>query len=269
MKQYPLIANKIYNEPWLITREKHLAIQQVFEAHIAGSADKVLGYDRDEDSGYPKPRFINGVMVIPVHGILGKHLSSLEIWCGGCSVEQISEHIKRAEEDFSVREVIFDFRSPGGTVSGIPELANQIGRMRKRATAFADLECCSGAIWLASQAKQFYVTESAVIGSVGVYSIYLDRSKQLEEMGIKVNAISSGEFKLTGASFKPMTEEEREMLQARIDGIYAKFKTAITSHREIPDEYLQGQVFYGDEALTYGFCDGLVEAIEDLFESHR
>lgn len=268
MKNYPHIAQKLYNEPWLITKEKHANLTALFESHLSGADLKAGLFEQDgnNEEDDSAPRMEGGTLIIPVHGVLGKHLSSLEMMCGGCSVDVIGKALDEAEAAYNVRNVLLDFRSPGGVVSGIPELGRKIASFSKDVAAYTDLECCSGALWLAAQTDKFYCTESAMVGSCGVYSIYLDRSKQLEEIGVKVNAISSGEFKLAGASFKPMTERERAMLQDQCDDIHRKFQEAITSKRNVADEYLQGQVFYGDAAADIGMIDGLVEDIDEVLE---
>lgn len=265
MKSYPRIAQRIYNEPWLITRQKHATIQTVFEAHVSG--EKVGLFDDDEkDDGESKPRIVGSTQIIPVHGILGKHLSSFEMMCGGCSVDEVSKQIDAAEKNWQVQEVVFDFRSPGGNAQGIPEIGAKIAAMKKNTIAFTDSDCCSGAYWMASQCDSIVCTESADLGSVGVYSIYTDRSKQLEDAGVKVNAIVAGEFKLAGASFKPMTDEERKMLQDQVNYLHAKFQNAVTEGRrgKINSKLLEGQVFYGDQAVENGFADKLVDSIEDV-----
>lgn len=266
MKNYPHIAQKLYNEPWLITKEKHQNLVALFEAHISGVQAGLFGEDKDENDE-SSPRMIGQTLVIPVHGVLGKHLSSLEMMCGGCSVDAISKELDRAEASYQIRNVLLDFRTPGGVVSGIPELGRKIANMTKDVVGFTDIECCSGGLWLAEQTDKFYCTESALVGSCGVYSIYLDRSKQYEDAGVKVNAISSGEFKLAGASFKPMSDRERAMLQDQCDDIHQKFKEAILSKRAVEDEYLQGQVFYGDAAVDTGLVDGLAEDMQDVLQN--
>lgn len=266
MKNYPHIAQKLYNEPWLITKEKHDNLVALFEAHISGN--KIGLFDDEEEDGDDStdPRMIGRTLVIPVHGVLGKHLSSLEMMCGGCSVDAIGKELDKAESSYQVANVLLDFRSPGGVVSGIPELGKKISAMSKDVVSFTDLDCCSGALWLASQADKFYCTESSLVGSCGVYSIYLDRSQQLEEAGIKVNAISSGEFKLAGASFKPMTDRERAMLQGQCDDIHQKFQEALLKNRAVDKDALEGQVFYGEDALEVGMVDGLVEDMEEVLD---
>lgn len=264
MRNYPNIAQKIYNEPWLITKEKHRVIQQVFESHMGGEPVQTLFGEEEEEEKEHLPRKVGNTMIIPVHGVLGKHLSSLEKWCGGCSVDDLSAQIDAAEGDWTITQVAFDFRTPGGTVTGIPELGNKMASMTKDTIGFSDYECCSAGYWLASQTDRFYATESASVGSVGVWSLYLDYTQQMQDEGVKANVISAGKYKLAGAWFKEMTDEERAMLQAEVDGIHEKFKTAILSKRRIDAEFLEGQIYFGDEASDLGFTDGAVESLEEL-----
>jgi signal peptide peptidase SppA len=267
MKSYPRIAQRIYNEPWLIEDRMHETIQRVFEAHLIGES-KQVGLLDDFIEPKEEPRIVGNTQIIPVHGILGKHLSAFETSCGGCSVDEVSKMIDQAESNWQVRQIVFDFRSPGGNAQGIPEIGNKIANMKKATTAFTDSDCCSGAYWMAAQCDQILCTESADLGSIGVYSIYTDRSKQLEELGVKVNAIVAGDFKIAGASFKPMTPEERSMLLEQVEYLHQKFQVAVNDGRKgaIDIGLMEGQVFYGDQAVENGFADRLVDSIEDILE---
>src|SRR5262249_20827061 len=115
-------------------------------------------------------------------------------------------------------------------------------------------------------ASEFYCTESSSIGSVGVRMILMDYSEALKEEGIKVNPIVSGKYKVSGASFKPLTDDERQMFQADSDRIYAQFKAAVNSIRPTADENLQGQVFYGRQAVGVGMASGLVEDFQEVLD---
>lgn len=258
-RNFPHIIAKVYREPWLITPQKHRAIQSVLEARMDGilpgddEADEPAGMARDGSTA-----------IIPVHGVIGKHLSMLEMSSGGCDLDAVNAMISEAEQDDSIETIIFDFRTPGGTVTGVPETARRIASISKKTIGFTDSECCSAGYWLASQCKQFYLTETAATGSIGVYSVFEDYSRALENEGVKVNAISSGKFKLAGAYFKPMTDDERKMFQAGVDKLHAQFKEAVRRNREVPDSAMEGQCFDGLEALEVGLADGLVESIDEL-----
>lgn len=268
----PHIISKVTRQPWAITAEKLSAIMEVIEARQGGDF-KALGYpgedDMEEDgcrSEYREFQTPSGtVAIIPVHGIVGKHLSSLEMACGGCSLDTLQSQLKVAGGSPRIAKILLDVNSPGGTVTGTPETAKLVAEIArvKPVWAFTDAECCSAALWIASQCTGFYATESANVGSVGVRMVLLDYTRQLEQEGVKVNAITSGKFKLMGAPFKALTDEERDMLQAESDKIYQQFKGAVSAVRPVADENLQGQVFRGEEASGIGMIDGVVDDIED------
>jgi protease-4 len=267
MKHFPQIISKVYEQPWLITPAKHRAIQRLITAHMDGHGMDMPEKDDEEED--EEIAMDGGTAIIPVHGIIGKHLSMLETMCGGCDLDGVSQMLDVAGADKSVKRVLLDFRTPGGTVTGIPELARKIANYSKPTLAFTDSECCSAGYWLASQCGQFYATESSNVGSVGVYMALLDESRALENEGIKINAIKAGEFKLAGASFKPLSETERAMFQSGVDKLHAQFKDAVLRNREIDTSCLEGQCFDGDAAVANGMVDWLVESITEALDAQE
>ena len=276
MNPIPSIISKVTRQPWVITGEKLTAIMDAIEVRNSGDFKSMGMDDMEEDdsmrSEYREFQTPTGVTaVIPVHGILGKHLSSLEMACGGCSLDTLQSQLKTVLQSPRISRVILDINSPGGTVTGTPETAKLIAQVNavKQVIAFTDSECCSGALWLASQCGTFYSTESASIGSVGVRMVLLDYTRKLEEEGVKVNAISSGKYKLLGAPFRALGDDEREMLQAESDRIHADFQQAVASVRPVSDQYMQGQVYRGEEAAGVGFTDGVIADLDEVLEMVR
>lgn len=78
--------------------------------------------------------------------------------------------------------------------------------------------------------------------------------------------ISAGKWRLSGTWFRPLQPEDRAMFQAQVDRTHAQFKAAVTANTKIDDQYLQGQVFDGDQAVEIGLADGLVDCIGDLID---
>lgn len=269
MKQYPHIFAELFYRPLAITRAKHAAICKVLEARIA-RADDNPDLDLDDDSKEERPDMapiVGETAIIPVHGILGKHLGWMAMSSGGCDVDRVAADIDAAVANNNVRQIVFDFRTPGGAVTGIPELARKIYGIAKPTKAFVDEECCSAGMWLASQCRQFYGTESACYGSIGVWCAYWDLTRALEMAGERMQSIQAGKYKLMGAYWKPLSREEEEILQNEVDKIHEQFKDAINLRREIPEEYMQGQTFDGPEALEAGLIDGLVEDLQELVDN--
>jgi ClpP class serine protease len=79
-----------------------------------------------------------------------------------------------------------------------------------------------------------------------------------------MQAISAGKYKLMGAYWKPLTPEELAMLQTTIDELHENFKDAVNLHREVKEEFMQGQILDGNQALAAGLIDGLVDDLEEL-----
>jgi protease-4 len=272
MKSYSHIISKLFYEPLLVTPARHAAFLQTLEARLG--AAKI--YDDSDPAVAPllppeqddEPVTDKSTAIIPVHGTLVMHPEDIAMSECGCAMEDLNDAIDAAERDTNITRIIYDFRTPGGTVTGIPETGRKIQYSRKETIAFTNSECCSGGLWLAAQCQRFYATQSSRVGSCGVYCMTLDISKAIEDAGMKVNAIFAGKYKLLGASFKPLADDERAILQTGVNKIYAQFKEAMETYRVVSDEnFGNGLVFDGDEAVQLGFTDGVVESMDEILES--
>jgi signal peptide peptidase SppA len=269
MKSYSHIISKLF-EPLLITPQRWAALAQLVESRMGS-----MRVDMPDDQPKPNPvdddddtQMEGSTAIIPVHGVLVAHPSDIAMSECGCAMEDLSAAIDAAENDSRIQRVIYDFRTPGGTVTGIPEAGRKIQYSRKETIAFTNSECCSGGLWLAAQCQRFYATQSSRVGSCGVYCMTLDLTKAMEEQGVKVNAIFAGKYKLLGASFKPLEDDEREILQLGVDKIYGQFKEAMETYRVVNDDkFGNGLVFDGQEAAEIGFTDGVVESMDEILEN--
>lgn len=266
--KYPQIIGKVVKGFWTITEEKHYAILSALEARLGGQA-VFMGEDDDEaDDCSNEYQEYGSIAIIPVRGILGKHLSSMEMDCGGCSMDAVRDMLEVADQSPRITKIVLNMDTPGGTVTGTPELGDFIEDVasRKPVIAYTDTECCSGGLWLASKASQFYCAGSATTGSCGVRMILLDTTKMLDNEGIKVNPIFSGKYKLSGASFKVLEPDEREMFQAESDRVHAQFKDAVNTNRSVDEKFLQGQLFRGEAAAEIGMVDGVCDSLDELLD---
>ncbi len=270
MKQYSNIVSKLFNEPMLMTPARHHAICQIVDSRMAATIHLDLQKGETNDAGEEEEQEITQVgktVIIPVHGTIVPHRSDLAMSECGCPLDELNAMIDAAEADPNIENVIYDFRSPGGTVTGVPETGRKILHSRKNTIAFTASDCCSGAIWLAAQCSLFYATESSRVGSVGVYTMSLDYSKKLEKDGVSVNAIFAGKYKLLGNYWEPLSAEGRKIMQSRVDKIYASFKVAMESHRMVSDEnFGNALTFDGQEAAELGFTDGVVEDLQEVLD---
>ena len=80
----------------------------------------------------------------------------------------VSATLAAMEADPAVKKVCLAINSPGGTVTGVEEIANQVRSMSKPTMAYTEGEMCSAAYWIASQSDAVFATPSARVGSIGV-----------------------------------------------------------------------------------------------------
>jgi protease-4 len=218
----------------------------------------------------PAPYVQNGVGVIPISGIISKNLSPLEKLMGAVDVNDLSAQVDLMAADPSVEKIAFNINSPGGTVTGVEELANKIRDLGKPTMAYTDSEMASAAYWLASQAGRVVSSSSASVGSVGVYMAIPDYSKAAEMAGIKMVVIKSSGSPLKGAGIEgtSLSDEQVADLQASVDAIHEDFKASVRAKRKmVADSALRGQVFSGKQAAAQGLVTGLADSFDKALAS--
>ncbi len=270
--KYPRILAALRSAKWAVTPATLHAITDSLGAHLRGQLIARAGLIPDRPGPATTPEDddedeMQGVAVIGVHGILGKNLSLMETECGGCDVGSIAEAIEEAIGDPEVKSVVLDFDSPGGVVSGIPELAEKIREASqvKQIIAFTSGQCCSAAYWLASACDAIYCTKSADLGSIGVYVALCDDSEWWKKEGYKLELIKAGEFKAMGISGQPLAPAERAMIQADVDTIYAMFTADVIAGRgKVETIVMQGQTFMGEKAVAANLADEIVSDLDAL-----
>jgi signal peptide peptidase SppA len=205
--------------------------------------------------------------IIPVKGVIGKNLSELESMCGCCDIHDVEEMLEECERDTSIKTIILDIDSPGGTSVGVPELANRIKNCTKEVISFTGNECCSAAYWLGSQASKFYATPSASVGSIGVYIAFPDCSEAFKMEGVRMDVIKSGAYKGAGIPGTSLDEGQRKMLQMEVEDIHADFKEAVKSVRSfVEDSSMEGQMFSGKRGAEAGLVTSLTNGFDEMLQ---
>lgn len=208
----------------------------------------------------------NGVALISIIGVLQPRDSWLGRLLGGCALDGVQSALSAAAADSAVRSIVLEIDSPGGAVAGVQQVADLIARIRgdgKRVLAWADGMCASGAYWIASAAERILVADATtMMGSIGVVATHVDESQSEAQAGLKMTEITAGRYKAVASSHKPLSEDGRATLQARVDAIYKVFVDAVATGRrrpvaEVLERMADGRVFVGHDAIKAGLADGV------------
>lgn len=198
------------------------------------------------------------VAIIPVVGPMSKRGD----W-RMASMRSIGRSVRHAATNPRVRAILLDVDSPGGTVDGTEELAEEIRAAAgaKPLYAYANGLMASAAYWLASAARTIAAPATAQIGSIGVLMVHWEVSRLAENMGVSFNVITAGKYKAMGNSVEPLTDEARAYLQSGIDALYELFLDAVATGRKVDRKnalgMADGKVFLAAEALGIGLIDRL------------
>lgn len=203
------------------------------------------------------------VAIVPVKGVLARNPDIWELaFMGYEDMDAVSEMLDQVSADASVKAVVLDIDSPGGFVNGTPEIGDAVAALnaRKPVVAFTAGMACSAAYWIASQAGAVVASRSAIVGSIGVYAALYDLSAYYAEMGVKVEVMTNAEgtFKGAGVPGVPLTQEQRDNFQSRIQRDFNEFRAAVVAKRPaVSADTMRGQTFNGAESVALGLTDAV------------
>lgn len=220
-----------------------------------------------------KPPTMNGkIAIMQLEGTI-THKGSF--W-GGTSAEAFGCAFDGVMADESIAGLVVEIDSPGGEVTGTPELADKIfaARGTKPMVAIANGMADSAAYWIGSAFDKLYMTPSGEVGSVGVWTMHVDQSRWLESEGIGVTVVSSTAEKVEESPFAPLTDEARAEMQARVNSIHEQFTKTVARNRgtsvaTVRKDYGNGRALSADKAKAAGMVDGVMTIDQLLSDVSR
>lgn len=267
-KKYLRAYQHFTGVPWAITEEKLKEIQafiarkQLSFDDFGGDAAQQAEYGAMDAKARPAASVQGNVAVLNVFGVIAQRMDMMSQMSGGTSIENLTKAFRSAVADPAVKAIVLNIDSPGGSVFGVQELADEIFKARdsKHISAVANSMAASAAYWLGSAADEFTVTPSGQVGSIGVYTMHQDFSKMYEEIGVNTTFIQAGKYKTEGSSYAPLTDDARQAMQSDVDFYYGQFVDAVAKGRGVSssvvkNSYGQGRVLTSKDAKAAGMVD--------------
>ena len=257
--------------PWAIVPEKLFEIQEIYSTHLRG--DKTdFDFVKARINEHSGPiddtavfAIINDTAIIPIQGIIAKRMNLLTQISGGVSAQLVGRDIKEALANNTIKSILLDIDSPGGTIDGTQELADIIfaGRGQKPIVAYSDGMIASAAYWIGSAADRIYISgDTVTVGSIGVVASHIDYSRYEEKIGIKTTEIYAGKYKRIASQYQPLSEEGRQTIQDQVDFLYTVFVNEVAKQRSVSAEKVlenmaDGKIFIGNQAISAGLVDDM------------
>ncbi|HEX4707847.1 MAG TPA: signal peptide peptidase SppA [Candidatus Udaeobacter sp.] len=212
------------------------------------------------------------IAVITMRGLIS---SSLPGNVTDSMVDDMRAALQQARDDSRVKAIVLQIDSPGGEVTASDEIYNAVLKVRAKKPVVVYMEslAASGGYYVSCGGKFLMANETTITGSIGVIIQTLNYEQLFNKIGLASVVFKSGKFKdmLNGA--RPVTPEERELVQSFIMKTYDKFLGIVAKERNLPADLLRnsiadGRILSGKDALEYKLIDG-VGQLDDAFKKAR
>ncbi|MEY2487130.1 MAG: protease [Verrucomicrobiota bacterium] len=212
------------------------------------------------------------IALIVMRGLIS---SSIPGSVGDSMVDDLRAALRQAREDPRVKAIVLEIDSPGGEVTASDEIYNAVvkARARKPVVIYMDTLAASGGYYVSCGGKFLMANETTITGSIGVIIQTLNYEQLLNKVGLASVVFKSGKFKdiLNGA--RPMTPEEKDLIQDFVMKTYDKFLGVVAKERGLQANNLRntiadGRILSGKDALENKLIDGLGQ-IEDAFNKAK
>lgn len=188
----------------------------------------------------------------------------------------VSETLRKAREDKSIKAVVFRVNSPGGSALASDVIWREVELLRKEKPVIVSMGsyAASGGYYISAGADAIIADKLTLTGSIGVFGMLLEGEDMLKNrLGISTDVVKSGSSadfgsNVMGIGVRKFTEAERKVFIRSVDKVYDTFTSRVSVGRNLPmDKVLdiaQGRVWSGTRAVSLGLADangGLREAI--------
>ena len=229
----------------------------------------------------PPPRFRETVVqrggsdkiaLITMRGLIS---SSVPGSVSDSMVDDLRAALEQAREDDRVKAVVLEIDSPGGEVTASDTIYNAVvkTRAKKPVVVYMETLAASGGYYVSCGGKFLMANETTITGSIGVIIQTFNYEQLFNKIGLASVVFKSGKFKdmLNGA--RPITPEERELVQSFVMKTYDKFLGIVAKERNLPADTLRntvadGRILSGKDALENKLIDGLGQ-LEDAFRKAK
>jgi protease-4 len=215
---------------------------------------------------------LDKIAVITMRGLIS---SSIPGSVSDSMVDDMRAALQQARDDNRVKAIILEVDSPGGEVTASDAIYSALvkARAKKPVVVYMESLAASGGYYVSCGGKFLMASDTTITGSIGVIIQTLNYEQLFNKVGLASVVFKSGKFKdmLNGA--RPITPEERELVQSFIMKTYDKFLGIVAKERNLSPNLLRnsiadGRILSGKDAFENKLIDGLGE-LDDAFAKAR
>jgi protease-4 len=215
---------------------------------------------------------LNTKQVTVVDGSLSQTIAAIPVTdiITDATAHQFDQYLSAAESDKTVKAIVLEVDTPGGSASASEAMHHRLERFRINTKAAGRTVpvvvamggmATSGGYYVSCGADYIFAQPATMTANIGVLMERFNVSELCDKYGIKETTIvgSGGEYKNLGSMFQPETEQARQYLQGLADVTLDQFKKVVVDGRgdKLTDKSVifNGRVYMGEDALKLGLID--------------
>ncbi|MDB5135807.1 MAG: sppA [Mucilaginibacter sp.] len=178
--------------------------------------------------------------------------------------EKISEALRKVRLNDNVKAVVLRINSPGGSSLASDVIWREVMLTKKVKPIIVSMGdvAASGGYYIACAADSIVAEPNTITGSIGIFAIIPNLQKLFnDKLGITFDGVKTGKYADLGDVSKPLSPEEKAILQNSVNRGYDDFTKAVAAGRHKTQAYInsigQGRVWTGTQAVKIGLVDRL------------
>ncbi|MDD2438112.1 MAG: signal peptide peptidase SppA [Massilibacteroides sp.] len=244
---------------------KLIAEQDVNEKLIAADVNKM---SRVKDKKQIKK---DKIAILYAEGIIAESSSLYSMDELVINEDLIGEFRKLIKDD-EIKAVVFRVNSPGGSAYISEQIWKQVIELKKTKPVVVSMGtyAASGGYYISCGASKIVAEPTTLTGSIGVFGVFPNMTGLFDKVGLSTDVVKTNPLADLGNVSRPMTENEKAILQAYVERTYDLFLSRCAEGRKMTKEAIdtigQGRVWTGEQALEKGLVDklgGINTAVEE------
>ena len=268
----------LYADSGLFLDDAQTAVQHKLIDSLVYSSDMKEIIEKRVDKDY-KTLTINDMKLVAQNKEYSKNRIAIVYAVGeidgsnkndGIDSEDISEDLLDIADNDKIKAVVLRINSPGGSAYGSEQIWKAVSVVKSKKPIVVSMGdyAASGGYYIACNTDRIFAQPTTLTGSIGIFGIFPNIGGLTDKLGIKFDNVKTNKYSDFGATYRPMSTEERVILQRYINNGYELFTKRCAEGRDMNIDSLkaiaEGRIYSGTDAMRLGLVDemgGLEEAI--------
>ncbi len=249
----------------LVDELKYKPEAEEYVKDLAGQTDKKLktvGVDKVRNIKSKEGKSKNKIAVLYAEGEITEAVTS-PYSMDKSITEKVAKELIKLKEDESIKAVVLRVNSPGGSAFTSEQIWKQVLELKKVKPIVVSMGdvAASGGYYISCAANKIVAEPNTLTGSIGIFGMFPNMTGLFNKVALTTDVVKTNTYADLGDVSRPMREDEKALIQSRIESGYDTFITRCADGRGMTkaaiDSIGQGRVWTGEQAIEKGLVDEL------------